>query len=575
MKTNILAKLLVFTLTAFLCLQSVSLFAFAEDVEGEPIIVIAGSDFQAETLEQGVDNVKKLSNSIKRGGYDHYDGFLFCGDYSREYNKMDAEIAALKNTVMTEFGKETDENMIFLKGNHDPNNSKGLTKSGANDSEHYGVFVINESDYMWYNKSEIIIKNIAKKLDAYLKEKSENGYDKPIFIASHLSLAYSKRTYKDGDGKFAKYIFDLLNKYGEKLNIIFLYGHNHNNQYDDYLGGTTVYLTKGDEIFISKLGKPTETTEKHTLNFTYLNAGYVSSPYCLNEEISMTVFEITDNEVVIKRFNEAKQIPLKTKGVWAESLDETAEFFGATDDYLLTEYKGSDYVGLGATDNGVTVISKKLTSLKADVEKRSEGTDAFTAYLTLKLEGTGYTAGEKALVKMPLPEGFNAKTAVFIKSGDGEDYNAVFPENGRLVFETNKLGKIDILQAKPFSVGSGVSSFCFEPAGNIEASETAASTDLGKLYLVSKYETETVEITASMLKDKNGNPVPMTAGVYADLDVYQGEKVIFSGFTLSITANEEAENGDMTAVWIIIAVVAVVAATTVVIMIVKRKKTSK
>ena len=579
MKKQIISKLLIFVLIALLCVQAFSAFAVAEENDGsEPIIVVAGSDFQAETLEEGLGNVKKIITSIKRGGYDHFDGFLFCGDYSREYSKMDAEIAALKNTVMTEFGKETDENMVFLKGNHDPNTSSGLAKSGANDSEHYGVFVINESDYMWYNKSEIIIKNIAKKLDSYLKEKSENGYDKPIFVASHLSLAYSKRTYRDGDGKFAKHIFDVLNKYGESLNIIFMYGHNHNNTYDNYVGGTTVYLTKGDEIFISKLGEQTATPEKYTLNFTYLNAGYVSSPYCLNNEISMTVFEITDNEVVVKRFNDTKQIALKTKGEWTKDFDETAEFYGTDDSYLLTEYKGSDFVGLGASDNGIEVISKKLKKLKATISSENKNSDVYTAYTMLGLEGEGYTAGEEALIKMALPEGFNAKLPVFIKVGDAAEYTVVTPENGRLVFETDKLGAIELVQTKKFSVGKGVSAYCFESFGTVEAGESAQSAVLGKIYLVSNYKVEIADVTASMLKDKNGNPVAMTGGTYTDLDVYRDGDVIFSGYTLTVTAGEPvATEGETSYVLIICIASAVVVALAIVVavVIIKRKKQAK
>ena len=284
MKHNFICKLLVVALAVLFCAQPFAFGAVAEaEPAAEPVVVIAGSDIQEATLEDGIFNVNSILKNIKSNGYESLYGFLFCGDYSKAHTAMDAELNALKNEVKAQFPNIDEGNMVFLKGNHDEPNTKGLSKSGANDTEHYGVFVINENDYMWYNKSEGLVKKTSLNLENYLKEKKQQGYDKPVFVASHLALAYNKRTYNDGDGKYAKYIFDVLNKYGDDLNIIFLYGHNHNNQYDNYIGGSTVYLTKGDDIFISKLGKQKETPDKYTLKFTYMNAGYVGTTYCLNE----------------------------------------------------------------------------------------------------------------------------------------------------------------------------------------------------------------------------------------------------------------------------------------------------
>lgn len=61
------------------------------------------------------------------------------------------------------------------------------------------------------------------------------------------------RTRNDGDKQHANYIFNVLNDAGGNgLNIVFLYGHDHSNGWDDYLGGASVYLTKGDSINCTK-----------------------------------------------------------------------------------------------------------------------------------------------------------------------------------------------------------------------------------------------------------------------------------------------------------------------------------
>ncbi len=435
---------IVIILTMLLSILPFSSAAATET--SEPIIVIAGSDFQADTPQDGAANVKSIISAMKQDGYNNLYGFLFGGDYNTDYNAMDEEIAVLKDAVKSEYSDLDDSNMVFVQGNHDPADSVGLSPSGANDSEHYGVFVIHEDDYMWYNDDEATVKNTADNLKAYLKEKSDNGYKKPVFIASHLSLAYSKRTYNDGDGMYAQYLFDVLNEYGDKLNIIFMYGHNHNNVYDDYLGGTTVYLTKGDEIFISQLGNKTATPNKYTLNFTYLNYGYVSSPYCLNNAISMTVFEINDETVSVKRYSAGGQIALKTKGAWASSLSETAEFYGTTDDYLNTEYSGTDYIGNGIYKNGVEVINPNLTQLTVDLSSTNPQPDFYSAYTGYDIATAGYATGESALVKIKIPDSFDLSKPVFIKSSKTGDTSAFFDQDGKLIIKTLALGSFEIYQ---------------------------------------------------------------------------------------------------------------------------------
>ncbi len=450
MKTKIATRLLLIFLVLLMSISLVPMTITAE----EPIIVIAGSDFQAETMEIGAENVKSIISSIKQDGYNNIEGFLFGGDYNTDYSDMNDEIDCLKNAVKSQYTSLKDENMIFIQGNHDPANSKGLAKSGKHDNKNYGVFVINEDDYMWHNDNQQKVKNTAKALEDYLKEKSEQGYKKPIFIASHLSLAYSKRTAKDGDGMYAKYIFDVLNKYGEGLNIIFLYGHNHNNRYDDYLGGSTVYLAKGDEIFISKLGDKKSTPDKYTLNFTYLNYGYVSSAYCLNNEISMTVFEIKDNMVEIKRYGAGGQIPLKTKGQWADNLGEKADSYGTTDDYLSIEYSNNDIVGIGDYQKGVDIVSTNLTDLKVELDQNNPMPDYYKAYGLYSVSTEGYTQGEKALIKIKLSDSFDLSKPVFFKYKDEETVNLYTLQSDRLMIEANRISSFELYQIDGIQVST-------------------------------------------------------------------------------------------------------------------------
>ena len=161
-------------------------------------------------------------------------------------------------TLSTSIGRSLhrDENIVLAQGNHDyAPGTAGMSPSGNNDpaSGKYGVFVINEDDYMWYNSDEQKIIETSRQLEEYLDDKIDKKFSAPIFVVSHLQLHASMRTQSIGDGKHANYIFDVLNSAGERgLNIVFLFGHNHGDGWDDYLGGSSIYLAKGDEIVIAR-----------------------------------------------------------------------------------------------------------------------------------------------------------------------------------------------------------------------------------------------------------------------------------------------------------------------------------
>ena len=121
----------------------------------DPIVVIAGSDFQSPNgHETSSANVSSILTSIKHKYSSAY-GLLFAGDYDYNYNSSVTGINTLKQTVAESgFGVE---DMVLVQGNHDPDElalNGTLSPSGNNDTPHYGVFVINEKDYMHNNTDE-------------------------------------------------------------------------------------------------------------------------------------------------------------------------------------------------------------------------------------------------------------------------------------------------------------------------------------------------------------------------------------------------------------------------------------
>ena len=321
-------------LCGIVCVSVIINMPCATHAEQQPVTVIACSDFQnPDGREAGSSEVAAILNSAKsspNGDISRIDGFICCGDYDHNMSSNQAEtvigINALRDTVRNAFGTGFQE--IFVKGNHDIAGTVGIAQSGENDAKSgkYGVFVINESDYMWKNTKPDVIKQTAENLKQYLDEKIENKYSAPVFIVSHLPLHFTYRTKYEFDAMYAEYLFDVINEAGEKgLNIIYLYGHDHSNGWDDYLGGAAVYLKKGDSINIADAPQPFYNVK--TLNFTYMNAGftgyYSSSSTGVDSSLTMTAFNIYPDRVEISRFDKDGIHNLKSGGVHNQGKGET------------------------------------------------------------------------------------------------------------------------------------------------------------------------------------------------------------------------------------------------------------
>lgn len=296
---------------------------------GTTYTVVACSDFQNPNGDSpGQTTVNNILAQIKQD-YPTADGLLCCGDYNYSSTSStslsSSGLAAIKSTIKSNYSNLTDDDIVLIQGNHDPAATTGLATSGAHDNDGYGVFVINEDDYMWYNNNLTTIQNTVSNLQTYLNAKLSAGYTAPVFVISHLPLHYTMRTKNDGDGQYANLIFNVLNKAAEDgLNIVFLYGHDHSNGWDDYLGGAAVYLKKGDKINIAQSSKTT--FKEETLNFTYMNAGftgYYENHNGADDTLTMTVFQFDDDEMTVKRYDANGEHNLKSAGKTNSYKNET------------------------------------------------------------------------------------------------------------------------------------------------------------------------------------------------------------------------------------------------------------
>ena len=346
-------------------------------------IIVAGSDFQNGNYSTG--KIEQILYTLEMNGIEKMDAAFFCGDYTSE--QMESKESYKGINALKDVFKSRTNNMLFIQGNHDHEDTAGLAKAGNNDpsGKAYGVFVINEDQFREWGNDRKVTEDMVVTLRAYLEAKHKAGWKKPIFILNHIPLHWSNRTLKDGSGTDADLIFDVLNEYGGKgMNIIYLYGHNHSGGYDDAMGGAAVYFKKGDKIEVCHGDKRKHETE--TLKFTYMNAGFIGAYAGAHEDtdatLTMSVFRIRGNEVIITRYDsEVNPLTgktgvhnLKSKGVLH------ASWSGAEHNKPYTQvYKSSRKV-TGTTDVYVATpmpatTTEKTTKTTAKKQNHSQSED--------------------------------------------------------------------------------------------------------------------------------------------------------------------------------------------------------
>lgn len=436
------------------------------DYAGETTYVLAGSDFQASSDSASAANVTAILSAID-DDYSTMDGFLFGGDLSQSMSTRASASGktALQKAVQAVYGTAMDE--IYVQGNHDPDDTVGSTcsTSGAHDTDAYGVYVINERDYPWgYSTSSTYkstVQATATALDAYLDAKVVEGYSKPIFVASHIPLHYTTRTSGQNDAMHANLLFDVLNEAGGKgLNIIFLFGHNHSTAYDSYLGQGAIYLAEGDKINIAQ-GSTTSYNEE-TLNFTYMNYGYVGYIGSTDADgtLTMTVFEITDEQVSVKRYSEDDVHSLKAAGGTTSipnGVSANSTVYSSPQTIALTTpvadgTEGDSGSGDSSTDDSTTGGS---TSGATVYTLDTDGIDAGEEYLIVSTgtDGTGsaltVSSGESVGTTVTISGGqieTDATDLIWVISGtdSGTAYNEA---TGYYVYPSSTSGQDPVIRS--------------------------------------------------------------------------------------------------------------------------------
>lgn len=269
--------------------------------------------------------IRGIGQKMVHAGFQEIDSALLCGDYSAfngQYNydaspvygleALSAELQALWPQLAS---------IIKIQGNHDLTNYP--YDSGPVEFDNYVVYAINtmynsaqEGSFPWYQQAsasnKAAVQRLADRLEAYLAGMRQNNDHRPVIIMCHVPLHFSGRSsslYGSGDNMNAGLVFDVINEAAKDQDIVFLFGHNHSNGWDNYLGGSAVFRQPGETILIPdadrRSGNTTNYYRAEKLNFTYMNAGYVGYYKDATSDGTLTasICQIFEDKMVFRRYD--------------------------------------------------------------------------------------------------------------------------------------------------------------------------------------------------------------------------------------------------------------------------------
>ena len=272
--------------------------------------IVTGSDFQHSGTE-AYDRFGKILGLAKNDCMPTPDSVLIGGDYTMVLlDNARPGISRIRNNLLSVYPDADPSSVACILGNHD-NPKDEFAETGFYNMGAFCLYAINENDFPWNQRlrSDKKVKALADDIAACLDEMIENGDKRPVIVMTHVPLHHTDRG-SYGDNMYASYIFNVLNEKGKKLDIIFIFGHNHSGDYDDYIGGSVNFMKPGDTIRVplpDKKGEECYTEE--TLSFTYTNCGYMGYSDNAQSETStnaltMGIIQFTYDKLRFIRYDE-------------------------------------------------------------------------------------------------------------------------------------------------------------------------------------------------------------------------------------------------------------------------------
>ena len=322
-----------------LCTAAVPAFAaggaFGDNAYATVITVSDLQDAGAKAYNRFGDVLQLMADD----GLTTPNSVLVGGDFTKIlFDDAIPGVTLTRNNLKAVFPDADDEAVVCIQGNHD-NPVSGLNKTGFYDMGVYCLYIITEDDFPWQQGLRPTVcgrvRKLAEDMTKNFNAMIENGDTRPVIVMTHLPLHHTYRA-NYADNKYAAYIFDAINKAAEKLDMIFLFGHQHSGDYDDYIGGSVNFLAPGDTIRVPLTDKSGENCySEETLNFTYLNCGYLG--YSNNHETETSTNILTLGAIRFKK-NAFRFVKYSEKGFYR--MDEVKRKNAATEEQMTATRSG-------------------------------------------------------------------------------------------------------------------------------------------------------------------------------------------------------------------------------------------
>jgi hypothetical protein len=200
------------------------------------------------------------------------------------------------DTDIEEYMPQGEDGVLFVNGKTHEDGVKYTNVNGAYEYEDYIIYILGCDAFTKDGLGDYEVEGftyetegadiVAADLNAYLTRLGSKE-TRPVFICSHFPI-YSAR---DGVPNFVP-IVDTINNFTEKLDIVFLSGHNHTSDSEKeffYPEGSNVAVGNGEGEYVDR-----------QVNFTVMTDGYVNTNQ-ISPNGNYTICEITDDFIIMNR----------------------------------------------------------------------------------------------------------------------------------------------------------------------------------------------------------------------------------------------------------------------------------
>ncbi len=181
------------------------------------------------------------------------------GDYVYHIGGNDTQTEEQRKEIQDIFNSISPyTDTVFWQGNHDSRNAAGINDNG--------VAFVNDY-FVLYGNNLADLPNEIENVEAFLEGYNSNPEyaGKPLILESHCPLDETNRT--DHAGGTATEYINILNYYGEEIDILYVFGHSHTEEMVD------TYVPRGGIIDPenANIGDEVE------INFSYMNMGFITN----------------------------------------------------------------------------------------------------------------------------------------------------------------------------------------------------------------------------------------------------------------------------------------------------------